>query len=94
MPVRSAVTVTLVVWCGGMYEFGVGRAANIAISSLAGYTLAGDVSGSDKYYREDLVEPPVVARAGMVAVPTGPGIGHEPVIERVERATIRHLELG
>ena len=46
------------VWCGGMHEFGIGRAANLAIASLPGFTLPGDVSGSDKYYRQDLVEPP------------------------------------
>lgn len=81
------------VWCGGMHEFGVGRAANVAIASLPGFALAGDVSGSDKYYREDLVEPPVAAEGGLVAVPTGPGIGHEPVMDRVERATLRALTL-
>ena len=43
------------VWCGGMHEFGIGRAANVAIASLPGFTLPGDVSGSDKYYAEDIV---------------------------------------
>jgi O-succinylbenzoate synthase len=81
------------VWCGGMHEFGVGRAANVAIASLPGFTLPGDVSGSDKYYREDLVEPPVSARGGAVTVPAGPGIGHEPVMERVDRHTLRTLVL-
>ena len=81
------------VWCGGMHEFGVGRAANLAIASLPGFTLAGDVSGSAKYYREDLVEPPITADRGMVRVPTVPGIGHEPVPERVERQTHRVLVL-
>ena len=79
------------VWCGGMHEFGVGRAANVAIASLPGFTLAGDVSGSDKYYHEDLVEPPVTADRGMVTVPTGPGIGHEPVLDRIARRTLREL---
>ena len=81
------------VWCGGMHEFGVGRAANIAIASLPGFTLAGDVSGSDKYYHEDLVEPPIRAERGLVAVPTGPGIGFEPIPERIDRATLRTLTL-
>ncbi len=49
------------VWCGGMHEFGIGRAANVAIASLPGFTLPGDVSGSDKYYAEDIVEPPILA---------------------------------
>jgi O-succinylbenzoate synthase len=82
------------VWIGGMHEFGIGRAANLAVASLPGFVLPGDVSGSDKYYREDLVEPPVLAREGMVAVPAGPGLGHEPVRERIERARTRHLVLG
>ncbi len=73
------------VWCGGMHEFGIGRAANVAIASLAGFTLPGDVSGSDKYYREDLVEPPLLATRGAVPVPRGPGLGVEPVEERIAR---------
>src|ERR671933_2079907 len=52
------------VWRGGMHEFGIGRAANVAISSLPGFTLPGDISGSDKYYAEDLVEPPIRATRG------------------------------
>ena len=64
------------VWCGGMHEFGVGRAANVALSSLPGFTLPSDVSGSDKYYARDVVVPPVVARGGQVPVPTEPGLGH------------------
>ena len=65
------------VWCGGMHEFGIGRAANVAIASLPGFTLPGDVSGSDKYYREDIVEPPILAhRRGRSPCPTGPGLGH------------------
>lgn len=81
------------VWCGGMHEFGIGRAANVAVASLPGFTLPGDVSGSDKYYREDLVAPPVFAHRGAVPVPTGPGLGHEPVEERIARHTLRALTL-
>ena len=76
------------VWCGGMHEFGIGRAANVAVASLPGFTLAGDVSGSDKYYREDLVDPPVLAHHGSVPVPRSPGLGHEPILERIERHTL------
>lgn len=65
------------VWCGGMHEFGIGRAANVAISSLPGFTLPSDVSGSDKYYARDIIVPPVVATHGHVAVPTAPGLGFE-----------------
>ncbi len=81
------------VWCGGMHEFGVGRAANVAIASLPGFTLPGDVSGSDKYYREDLVEPPVLADRGAVTVPTGPGLGHRPIVDRIARQTLRELTI-
>ncbi|MDQ0614134.1 O-succinylbenzoate synthase [Microbacterium sp. W4I4] len=65
------------VWCGGMHEFGIGRAANVAISSLPNFTLPSDVSGSDKYYARDIVTPPIVAEAGRVRVPTAPGLGYE-----------------
>ena len=54
------------VWCGGMHEFGIGRAANVAIASLPGFTLPGDVSGSDKYYAEDIVDPPILAHDGAI----------------------------
>ncbi len=72
-----AVTDGWQVWCGGMHEFGVGRAANVAIAALPGFTLPSDVSGSDKYYERDIIDPPVVAVDGMVDVPSAPGLGHE-----------------
>ncbi|MGE3820818.1 MAG: o-succinylbenzoate synthase [Isosphaeraceae bacterium] len=81
------------VWCGGMHEFGIGRAANVAIASLAGFMLPGDVSGSDKYYRDDLVDPPVLAFQGAVPVPVGPGLGHEPDEARIKREARRSLTL-
>lgn len=77
------------VWCGGMHEFGVGRAANLAVSGLPGFTLPGDISGSDKYYRDDLVEPPLLATDGAIPVPTGPGLGVTPLADRVARHTLR-----
>ena len=59
-----------------MHEFGIGRAANLALASLPGFTLPSDVSGSDKYYRRDIVEPAIRAQDGTVAVPRSrPGIG-------------------
>lgn len=65
------------VWCGGMHEFGIGRAANVALASLPGFSLPGDVSGSDKYFAADIVHPPIRARAGEVEVPFGEaGLGH------------------
>ena len=64
------------VWCGGMHEFGIGRAANVALSSLPGFTLPSDVSASAKYYTQDVIKPPVVAAQGVVQVPTATGLGH------------------
>ena len=77
------------VWCGGMHEFGIGRAANLALASLPGFTLPGDISGSDKYYRQDIVEPPILARNGTLTVPDGPGLGVEPVLDVIARHTLR-----
>jgi o-succinylbenzoate synthase len=81
------------VWCGGMHEFGIGRAANVAIASLPGFTLPGDVSGSDKYYAEDIVEPPIRADRGAIAMFEGPGLGVEPDMERIEMRTLRTLTI-
>jgi O-succinylbenzoate synthase len=72
----------------------VGRAHNIALSTLPGFTLPGDVSASKRYYAEDTIRPPVVVTSeGTIRVPEGPGIGHELDLERIERATVRRLEL-
>lgn len=82
------------VWCGGMHEFGVGRAANLAVAGLPGFTLPSDVSGSDKYYRADIVSPPIRARAGTVAVPRDrPGIGLEVDEDMVRAHTLRSKTL-
>ena len=63
------------VWCGGMIETGLGRAANIALASLPGFVLPGDTSGSDRFFTTDLITSPFVVEDGHVAVPTGPGLG-------------------
>lgn len=64
------------VWCGGMLETGIGRAHNIALSSLPNFSLPGDVSASSRYWSEDIIEPEVtVSRDGEIAVPTSPGNG-------------------
>jgi len=82
------------VWCGGMHEFGVGRAANVAISSLPGFTLPGDVSGFDLRYREDIVDPPIYAHQGAIVVPWGrPGLGFDANFERIKARTVRELVL-
>ena len=77
-------------WCGGMLESGVGRAHNIALSTLAGFTLPGDVSASRRYYAEDTITPPVeVSSGGTILVPESPGIGYTLDTERIGRATVR-----
>jgi O-succinylbenzoate synthase len=78
------------VWCGGMLEAGIGRAHNIALSTLPGFTLPGDVSASERYWEEDIIEPPVtVSRQGTIKAPAGHGIGYEVNEARVEALTVR-----
>ena len=78
------------VWCGGMLESGIGRAHNIAMSTLPNFTLPGDVSASRRYWAEDIIEPEVeVTRQGTIRVPTAPGIGYAPRMERIESLTQR-----
>ncbi len=74
------------VWCGGMLETGIGRAANVALAALPGFTLPGDTSASDRYYRTDITEPFVLAQ-GHLEVPTGPGLGVEPLPDRLAEVT-------
>lgn len=77
------------VWCGGMLETGIGRAHNVALASLAGFTLPNDLSASDRYYPEDIIEPAfVLNRDGTLRVPSGAGIGVEIVEERLARVTV------
>ena len=78
------------VWCGGMLESGIGRAHNIALSTLPNFTLPGDVSASRRYWVEDIVEPEVVVSPqGTIRVPSGPGIGFEPRLDRIEKLSTR-----
>jgi o-succinylbenzoate synthase len=78
------------VWCGGMLETGIGRAHNIALSSLPGFTLPGDVSASQRYWSEDIIEPEVeVTSRGTIEVPTAPGIGYRVRGDRIEKLTVR-----
>lgn len=76
------------VWCGGMLESGIGRAHNIALTSLANFTLPGDTSGSDRYWEKDIITPEVVATDGYIQVPQTPGIGYNIDREAVENYTI------
>lgn len=78
------------VWCGGMLEAGIGRAHNIAMSTLPGFVYPGDVSASARYWAEDIVTPPVeVSSRGTIEAPTGPGIGFEVNQKRIEELTVR-----
>lgn len=78
------------VWCGGMLETGVGRAHNIAMSSLPGFVLPGDVSASQRYWEEDIIEPEVeVSAAGTISVPSIPGLGYAVRTKRIEQLTVR-----
>ena len=68
-------------------ETGIGRAANVALAALPGFTLPGDTSASNRYYAEDVTEP-FVLRDGRLAVPTGPGIGVVPIPENLRSMTV------
>jgi O-succinylbenzoate synthase len=81
------------VWCGGMHEFGIGRSANLAIASLPGFTLPGDISGSDKYYRQDILRRPILAHQGAIPVPQGPGLDVEPDEERINACALRRATI-
>ncbi|MGC1416441.1 MAG: o-succinylbenzoate synthase [Candidatus Acidiferrum sp.] len=83
------------VWCGGMLESGIGRAHNIAMSTLAGFTFPGDVSASKRYWAEDIIEPEVeVTPKGTIRVPKSPGIGYTVRRDRIEKLTVRTNHWG
>jgi O-succinylbenzoate synthase len=75
------------VWCGGMLETGIGRAANVALAALPNFTLPGDTSASGRYYALD-VTAPFVLEGGRLRVPTGPGIGIDPIPDVLESLTV------
>jgi O-succinylbenzoate synthase len=78
------------VWCGGMLESGIGRAHNIAMSSLPNFLLPGDVSASRRYWDQDIIEPEVeVTRQGTIRIPSAAGIGYMPRLDRIESLTRR-----
>jgi O-succinylbenzoate synthase len=79
------------VWCGGMLESGIGRAYNVALASLPGFLMPGDLSPSARYWERDIVTPEWTMDAkGMVTVPTGTGIGVSVDLHRVDDLTVRH----
>jgi O-succinylbenzoate synthase len=77
------------VWCGGMLETGIGRATNLALAALPGFTLPGDTSASARYFSDDITAPFVMAPDGTMEVPEGPGIGVTPRPDRLEATTLR-----
>jgi len=82
------------VWCGGMLESGIGRAHNIAMSTLAGFTLPGDVSASKRYWAADIIEPAVtVSPRGTIQVPEEPGLGYKINFDRIESLTVRRATI-
>ncbi|PYT44809.1 MAG: o-succinylbenzoate synthase, partial [Acidobacteria bacterium] len=83
------------VWCGGMLESGIGRAHNIALSTLPNFILPGDVTASKRYWEEDIIDPEViVSPKGTIRVPAGPGIGFEPRLDRIDKLTARKEHLA
>ena len=82
-------------WCGGMLESGIGRAHNVALASLAGFTLPGDLSPSRRYWERDIVDPEWEMHDGTLLVPLDrPGIGVEVDRDLVESITVRRMEVG
>ena len=79
------------VWCGGMLESGIGRAHNVALTTLPNFILPGDTAGSSRYWEEDVITPEVVAEDGYITVPTGYGIGYEPNLEAMDRYTVEQI---
>ncbi len=83
------------VWHGGMLESGIGRAANIHLSTLANFSLPGDIAASTRYFDPDLIDPPIeVAADGTIAVPGGPGLGVTIREDRIESATLKRAQLS
>jgi O-succinylbenzoate synthase len=77
------------VWCGGMLETGIGRAQNLALAAMPGFTLPGDTSASARYFVDDLTDPFVMSPDGTMPVPAGPGLGVAPRPERLSETTLR-----
>jgi O-succinylbenzoate synthase len=85
-----ALAAEIPVWCGGMLESGIGRAHNLALSTLIGFSLPGDISASARYWKEDIIEPEVTVSAeGTIAVKNEAGRGYSIRQELIERLTVR-----
>lgn len=82
-------------WCGGMLESGIGRAHNIAMSALPGFVLPGDISASQRYWHEDVIDPEVeITAEGMIRVPSAPGLGYRVRQNRIDQLTVRKKSFG
>jgi O-succinylbenzoate synthase len=82
------------VWCGGMLETNVGRAANVALATLPNFTLPGDISASARYYEQDIAEPNFVLNDdSTISVPSKPGLGVDVIPERLTAFRLRHLAI-
>ncbi|RYM06319.1 o-succinylbenzoate synthase [Sporolactobacillus sp. THM7-7] len=81
------------VWCGGMIEFGISKAHHIALASLKGFTLPGDLFSSSRYWDRDIVDPEIKVRHGFIKVPEGPGIGFKINKERLNTLTVHRLKI-
>lgn len=76
------------VWCGGMLESGIGRAQNIALTTLSNFSLPGDTAGSSHYWKRDIIQPEVIVEDGFINVPKKSGIGYEPDLEAIHHYTV------
>ncbi|MBT2686734.1 o-succinylbenzoate synthase [Bacillus sp. ISL-47] len=76
------------VWCGGMLESGIGRAHNIALTTLSNFVMPGDTAASSRYWEKDLIEPEVTVDNGMIRVPEKTGLGYEPNLETIKQFTV------
>lgn len=82
------------VWCGGMLETGIGRAANVGLASLPNFSLPGDISANDRYFHQDIVTNPFTLNPdSTLTVPTGPGSGAEVDLERLQAVTVDYVML-
>jgi len=88
---RECVQEGIAVWCGGMLETGIGRAHNLALNSMSEFSLPGDISASDRYYEQDVIEPPVTMEDGVIELSNEPGMGYrvrEDLIKKFTRVSI------
>jgi O-succinylbenzoate synthase len=83
------------VWCGGMLESGVGRAHNIALSTLPNFVLPGDVSASRRYWQRDIIHPAVeITAQGTIVIRDAPGFGYDLDMDYIRHITVREESIG